>query len=249
MRTFAATLVITIVITLTGFAVSPAVALADTPAPYQVFLPMMSVAPTPTPAPTPLPPTTPVTGTVQTLWPVRVVAANSQGEDYAALFNKTTVNGGDSLLLDQPGQIVYSLIIGNHTSFGYPWYRISRNYVEFDTTTVPADFEIAQFNLATSAFPGPPAHDVAVHRGTWADGGLTVIEEYGDFLNWLDYDPTLLAILPGNAGAWTPISVTLPREVINPGGITKLVFRSTAEGTPPLTQLGGSFRGLSLTVK
>jgi hypothetical protein len=52
-----------------------------------------------------------------------------------------------------------------------------------------------------------------------------------------------LAILPGDPtiSAEQAVTLTLPRELINPGGSTKLFFRSPTEGTPSARHLGGAF--------
>jgi hypothetical protein len=253
MRTFAVTFVATFVITIAIFIVSPAVALAQSPAPqFQLFLPVVfGPPPTPTPQPTPLPPTTPVTGTVQTLWPVKAVGVMSSAESRDEAMNGVYAGGSDGIThYRSPGEVVYSLMNRKATFFDLTLYTISRSYVEFDTTTVPADFETAQFNFTSfGAYPGPPAHHVVVHRGTWTDGGLTDADSQFLPQNWYAYEPAPLTVLPGGEPVWQPVTITLPREVINPGGITRLVFRSTAEGTVPVTQLGGAFAGLSLTVK
>ncbi|MCG3211857.1 MAG: hypothetical protein FOGNACKC_05503 [Anaerolineae bacterium] len=241
---------ILIAMTLTLLAFQPGPALADDP--FRLFLPIVFGRPvTPPPSTTePVMPVAPLTGG-QTLWPAKAAWVASQWADYpSAMAGSQNVAGTDRVCQAETpvSELKYGLT--EQHFFGVS-YIINRQYVEFDTTAIPPDFEAAQLSFTNfMPYPGPPAHHIAVHRGAWAD--LAAADCNFHEANWNAWDPARLVTLYGgdpNAQAWQSMTFDLPRAAITPGGITRLVLRTTTEGTVPVAQLGGAFGSLSLTIK
>jgi len=124
---------------------------------------------------------------------------------------------------------------------------VNRAALEFDTTTVPANFTQATLRLRALP-PYPDGHTIEVRQGQWewvrnlstnAEGQVTA-----DTVNpavWVKSAPPL-ATLPVTGTTATLTNLPLPRSAITPGGVTRLLLTSSAEADTP--QPGSCFTGL-----
>jgi hypothetical protein len=122
----------------------------------------------------------------------------------------------------------YIMGIGRRASeAGDPVYTAGRMYLEFDTS------QISNVNEAHLILPISGKRsiwtwsDFTVHAGTWSTGQFT--DDL--YSTWNAWDPTPLAT-EVVTGVVTK-TITLPNDVVQPGGVTKLALRSYPEDEKP----------------
>ena len=202
-----------------------------------VYLPVIfrqaAVSPTPTPPPLPSPtPTATPVAALRQITPTIAGILQSQAETYIGAMSGTDASGNDVLSSVSPDHYWGLTLPLSQCRSEELSYRIARNYFEFDTTGATGfngGYLVFRHDMA---FPGPPAHAVNIYQGTWTQlltGTIQVQPE-----NWAAYGD-LIAAVPGHTAPLPVITSTvmIPAAYINPGGITKLAFASSTEGTPP----------------
>lgn len=158
-------------------------------------------------------------------------ALHSQAESYNEAITGGYVGGTDILYNALPEHywaLNFSLIQCKYQTIEY---HLNRAYFEFDTSGV-SNFSRAYLEFRNdTAYPGPPAHSVNIHQGTWTQllTNTYVVQPE----NWTAYG-ALVATVPGHT-AQLPVTatVTVPAAYINRGGMTKFVFKTSTEGSPP----------------
>lgn len=129
-------------------------------------------------------------------------------------------------------------------------YTVNRALAEFDTRQVKPDFKAAYLRVRTF-IPNPPGHSISVYRGHWewlfkkektrspllgSDNIMRDVEAEIDVTNqaaWGQHDPQPLTTWPATQEYTEIKNIPLPHEAIVPGGITKLMFKSSAEALLP----------------
>jgi len=196
-----------------------------------VYLPLIRRGnePTPTPTVSPSPTPTPLAGQI-----TATIAGTLHGigGTYDEAISGVDTSGTDKLYNTQPEHywgLSFSL---TQCQYWILEYHLSRAYFEFDTTGV-GNFSRAYLEFRNeTAYPGPPAHSVNIHQGTWTQLLTNTYEIRPE--NWAAYG-SLIATVPGHT-AQLPVTatVTIPATYINRGGMTKFVFRTSTEGTAPV---------------
>lgn len=214
-----------------------------------LFLPVIlipdgngGVSPTPIPSPTP-------EGAIK-IEPNHGGNLSSENSDYATALAGSNLSGADQVDMTPEWQrpfMSFSLV----QCYFLGIYTVRRAYMEFDTSAIPANFSSArvEFNNYT-AWPGPPDHWVQVYQGTWTQLRSGVDYELNPAI-W-NAKGALIGQAQGTTGQ-TPVLgvVNIPKQFINAGGITRLAFTTSTEGTPAVANScygGQPGRGASFSI-
>ncbi len=195
----------------------------------------------PSPTPTPV-------GAIKVA-PVRGGTLQSQSDNYStALAGGGFVAGSDVIDITPPAQLPYLNFSLIQCRFNDLVYIVHRNYFEFDTSSIPANFNAARLEFYHyTAYPGPPAHVVNVYRGTWTTLLLVSDTTQLDPAIWNEQG-AMVGQSPGTTGSSSVLgAVNIPKSYINTGGVTKIALKTSTEGGgAPLSDscFGGGQAGL-----
>ena len=106
-------------------------------------------------------------------------------------------------------------------------YAVMRSYLEFDTTTLPADSVInaVTLSLMVQSSDFGTIGDFSIHQGTWASLADAAAA-------WNAWQPEPLAYQSAVVSG-TVVTLTLPVTSIVAGGLTKITLRLQPEDLPP----------------